>query len=88
MKELKSLSRDMYRVCNFRMDPNLVVRLAADKNFYLRLTVENAHAFEIFNYKYLRPYLCNDTNFLAVIKCAISKTEIQSEILKLSFLLC
>ena len=75
----------MYRICNFRMGPNLVVRLAADKNFYLRLTVENVHAFAIFSYKYLRPYLRNDTNFLAMIKCANSKTEMQSEIIETKF---
>ena len=43
------LKRVMYRVYGLRLDPNFVVRLAADKNFYLQLTVEKMHAFAVFN---------------------------------------
>ena len=44
----------MYRVCGLQPGPNFVVRLAADKNFYLRLTVEKMHPVAVFNDKYLR----------------------------------
>ena len=52
------------------------MRPAADKNFYLRLTVEKMHAFAVFSDKYLRSYGCSDTNFTAGIKCTNPKTEI------------
>ena len=58
------------------------MRVAAGKNFYLRLTVEKMHAFAVFNDKYLRSNGCSDTNFTATIKCTNLKTEIQSEMNK------
>ena len=59
----------MYRFRGLRPGPNFVVRLAADKNFYLRLTVGNMHALVVFNDKYLRLYGCSDANFAATVKC-------------------
>ena len=44
----------MYRVCGLRLGPNFEVLLTAEKNFYLRLTVEKIHAFAVFNEIYLR----------------------------------
>lgn len=38
----------MNRVCGFRLCPNFEVRLAVDKNVYLRLTVEKMYAFAVF----------------------------------------
>ena len=46
---VNTLKRVMYRVYGLRLGPNFVVRLAADKNFYLQLTVEKMHAFAVFN---------------------------------------
>ena len=38
----------MSSVCGFRQCLNFEVRLAVDKSFYLRLTVEKMHAFAVF----------------------------------------
>ena len=37
----------MYRVYDLRLVPNFIVRLAAVKIFYLRLTVEKMHALQL-----------------------------------------
>ena len=46
---------------NFAMQP------AAEKSFYLRLTVKKMHAFAVFIEQYLQPYGCSSTNFTAVV---------------------
>ena len=53
----------MYGVFGLRLGPNFVVRLAADKNFCLQLTVEKMQAFAVFNDRNLWPYGCSDTYF-------------------------
>ena len=45
----------MYKVCGLRSGPNFEVRLVADNNFNLPLTVKEMHAFAVFKDKYLRP---------------------------------
>ena len=72
----------MYMVCGLRRDPNFVVRPAAEKNFYLRLTVEKMHAFAVFSNKCLRTCGGNNTNFTATVNCTNPKTEILSEIIE------
>ena len=72
----------MYRVCGSRLDPNLGVRPAADKEFYLRLTFEKMNASAAFSEKYFRPYGCSDTNFTAAVSIADPRIEIQSQINK------
>ena len=61
---------------------NFIIIFAADKNFYLRLTVEKVHAFLILNDKYLRLHGCSDTNFRATVKCTNPETEIKVKSLK------
>ena len=73
----------MYRVCGLWLGPNFAVRLVADKNFYLRLTVEEKYAFAVFSNEYLQPYGCNDTTFTAAVNCTNSKTQIISEIIEI-----
>ena len=58
----------IYRICGLQLGPNFVVRLAADKNFYLSLTVVKMHAFAVFNDKCLRPYGCSDTNLTVTVE--------------------
>ena len=57
IKQITEISQNMlavtYRVCGLRLGPNFAMRLAADKNIYLWLTVEEMHAFADFNGKYL-----------------------------------
>ena len=72
----------MHRVCGLRLDPNLGVRPAADKKFYLRLTLEKMNASAAFSKKFFRPYGCSDTNFTAVVNITDLKIEIQSQINK------
>ena len=62
------------------------MRLAADKDFYLRLTVEKMHAFEVFSDKYLRRYGCNNTNFTATVNCTNTKSLILSEIIEIQII--
>ena len=76
----------MYRVFDLLLGPNFVVRLAAGKNFYLRLMVEKIHAFAVFNDKYLPPCCCSYTNFTATVNCTNSKTEMQSEIIEIQII--
>ena len=79
----------IYRVYGLRLGSNFVVRLASDKNFYLRLTAEKLHVFAIFNDKYLQPYGCSDTNVTATVNCTNPKTETLREIIgiQIDFLL-
>ena len=72
----------MYRVCGFRLVLNIGVRPAADKKFYLRLTVDKMHAFAVLTEKYLRPYGGSDTNFAAAVNCTNPTNEIKSEIIE------
>ena len=37
----------MYRVCGLRLGPIMGLKLTADKRFYVRLSVENMHAFAV-----------------------------------------
>lgn len=66
----------MHRVYGLKLSPNFAVRLVADKNFHLRLTIEKMHTFVVLNDEYLRRYGCSDTNFTAMGKCTNPKTEI------------
>ena len=68
----------MHKVCGLRLRLNLVVRLVAENNFYLRLTVEKMHGFTVFNDKILRPYGCSKTNFTATVYRTNPKAEILS----------
>ena len=43
----------MYRVCSLQLGPNFVVRLAAEKSFHLRLTVELLTQISHFNLRFL-----------------------------------
>ena len=72
----------MYRVCGLQFGPYFGVRLTADKNFYLQLTVEKIYAFAVFTKKYLRSYVCNGTNFMASVNCTNTKTELIIEIIE------
>ena len=65
----------MYSVYGLRLSPNSVVRLTADKNFYLQLTVEKMHAFIVFNDKYLRSDDCKDTSFTLQLNVQIQKLK-------------
>lgn len=67
--ENKDVMGIMFRVCSLQLGPNFGARLAADKNFYLRLAVEKSDAFAAFTEKYLRSYGCTGTNFTATVKC-------------------
>ena len=71
------------KILRLRLVPNFVVRLVANKNYYLRLTVGKMPAFEVFNDLYFQPYGCSDTNFTATVKNTNPKTEIQSEIIEI-----
>ena len=72
----------MYRVCGLRLSLNFVVRLAAENNFYLRLTI----AFAVFKDKYLRPYGCRNKNFTVTVNCTNPKTEILSGIMEIKII--
>ena len=69
----------IFRVGRFWLCPNIRVRLAFDKNFYLWLTVGKTHAFAVFTEKYLRLYGCSGTSFTAAVNCTNPNTEIKSE---------
>ena len=77
-----SWKKTMDRVCGLRLGPNFAVRLAAENNFCLWLTVEKMHALAVFNYKYFRPYDCSNTNFTATDP----KTEILNEIIEIQII--
>ena len=49
----------MYKVDGLRLGPNFGVCLTADKNFYLRSTIEKIHALTVFTEKYLRSHGCS-----------------------------
>ena len=76
----------IYRVSGLRLLPNFVVRLVADKNFYLRLTVEKMHAFAVFSDRYLRPCGCSDTIFAATVDCTNPKFQILNEIIEMQII--
>ena len=88
---MRDINRDvvigvMYRVCALQMGANVAVQLAAEKNFYLRLTVEKIHVFAVFNNKYLRPYGCIDTKITATVNCTNPKTEKLSAIIEMQII--
>ena len=90
-KFVRDINRDvvigvMYRVCALQMGANVAVQLAAEKNFYLRLTVEKIHVFAVFNNKYLRPYGCIDTKITATVNCTNPKTEKLSAIIEMQII--
>ena len=64
----------MSKVCGLRLGPNFVLRLAADKNFYLRFTFEKMHVFPVCNDKHLRSYGCG-TNFMTMGKYKSKKLK-------------
>ena len=66
-----------------RLGPNFVVRLAAEKNFYLQLTVEKKHAFAFFNNKYLWPHGYSNRNLTTAVNSTNPKTEILSKIIEM-----
>ena len=76
----------MYRVSGLRLGLNFVVRLAADKNFHLWLTVEKMHAFAVFNDKYLRPCDRSDTNLTTTVDYTNPKTEVLAEIIEIQII--
>ena len=86
----------MYKVCSLRLGPNFRVCSAADKKFYLRLTVEKMCGFAVFTDKYSSPCGCSGTNFTVLVYYKNSKSEMKSEIIKIQiyfvmkqiFLLC
>ena len=73
----------MYRFCGLRLGPNLGMRPAADKKFYLRLTVQKMHTFVLFTEKYLRPCGCSDTNVTAAVNCANQSEITDIEIIEI-----
>ena len=73
----------MYRFCGLRLGPNLGMRPAADKKFYLRLTVQKMHTFVLFTEKYLRPCGCSGTNVTAAVNCANQSEITDIEIIEI-----
>ena len=57
----------MYKVCGLPLGPYFVVQLTAEKNFYLRLTIEKMRPFAVFTEKYLGSYGCKGTIFTATL---------------------
>ena len=80
------LSEEHVQSLRFAAGPNLGVRPAADKSFYLRLTVEKVCVFGVFPEKHLRPYGCISTYFTAAVNCTNPKTKIQSEIIEIQII--
>ena len=76
----------MFSVCGLWLDPNIGVRPAADKKFYLGLTVDKMHAFVVFTEKLLRPNDCSDANFKAVVSSTNPNTEIKCEIIEIEII--
>ena len=71
----------MNRVCGLWLDPNIGLRPAGHKKFYLRLMVDLMHVFAVFTKKYFSPCGCNGSNFTVAVNCTNPNTEIQSEII-------
>ena len=70
-------------IYGLRMGPNFVARVAADKNFYMRLVVEKMHTVKAFNDFKLRPYGCSSTNFTATVNYSNRKTDTLTELIKI-----
>ena len=66
--------------------PDFEARPAAGKNFYLRWTVEKMYALLVFTEKCLRPSICSDSNFMAVVNCTDPKHEMQSKIIEIEII--
>ena len=62
------------------MHRNFAMQPAAEKSFYLRLTVKKMHAFAVFIEQYLQPYGCSSTNFTAVVWNKSEIIEIQNNL--------
>ena len=71
MQALKSPKRGHL---HFATGSEFVVPVAADKNFYLRLTVEKMHVLAVFSDKYLQLCGCSNTSYAAMVNCANPKT--------------
>ena len=76
----------MKSVCGLRLDANIVVRLVAENNFYLRLTNEKIHTFAVFNNKYSQPQDFSDTSLTATVNCTNEKFEIVNEIIEIQII--
>ena len=63
----------VYRPSSFWLGPNYVVWLAAEKNFYLWLTVEKMHAFALFNNRYVQLSGCSNINLRPWLTAQIQK---------------
>lgn len=57
----------MYKVCYLWLGLDIGVRLATDKNFYLRSMVAEMHVYAVFIEEFLRPYGYSCTNFMAAV---------------------
>ena len=79
--------RAMHRVYGLRLVSNFGVRPAVDKNFNLRLTVENMDAVAVFTEKYLQPCNSSGINFTADVNCTNPKTEMQTKIIDIQLIL-
>ena len=69
-------------VSGLQLGPNFGMRLTAEKNFYLRLTVERMQAFVVFTEKHLQSYVCSSTSFTATIKCTNHRLNFKLKSLK------
>ena len=76
----------IHKVCGLQLGPNFGVRPAADKDFYLRLTVTKMLTFVVFTDKCLRLCACSDPNFTVVVYYKNLKTEVKSEMEGIGFL--
>ena len=73
----------MYRVCSLQLCPNIAVRPAIIRKFYLRLTVDKMHTSEVFNKKYLRSYRCSSTSITVTVNCTNLNIEIHGGIIEI-----
>ena len=71
----------MYRVFALRLAPNFEVPSAADKKFYLQLTVRKLRVPVVLTKKYLRLDDYSDTNLTAAVDCENRKIETLSGII-------
>ena len=73
MQALNSPKRGHLQGLHFATGSEFVVPVAADKNFYLRLTVEKMHVLAVFSDKYLQLWGCSNTSYTAMVNCANPK---------------
>ena len=72
--------------CGLWQDLNTGVQPAADKKFYLRLTIDKMHVFVDFTDKYLQSYGYSATNFRFAINCSNPNAEVQSKIIEIDII--